>query len=277
MGALALTGQPAKQDPFRPLPGDVRFVPYGDVPALDAATDASTAAVFLEPVQGEGGVLPPPDGYLVAAQHAAHRAGALLVLDEVQTGIGRTGAWFAHQSTGARPDVVTLAKGLGGGLPIGACVALGDTAGLMTPGLHGSTFGGNPVACAAALAVLDTIERDGLLERAKSLGERITDGVLASGHPLVEGVRGSGLLLGVVLTDSVAKQAQAALADDGFLVNAVTTSVLRLAPPLVLSDDDADAFCAALPGALDRVGSTATVPVHDSAERRSGSSDGDPS
>ena len=260
MGALALTGQPAKQDPFRPLPGDVRFVPYGDPSALAAAVDESTAAVFLEPVQGEGGVLPAPDGYLAAAESAAHDAGALLVLDEVQTGIGRTGSWFAHQPSGVRPDVVTLAKGLGGGLPIGACVALGDAAALLTPGTHGSTFGGNPVSCAAALAVLDTVEREGLAERAKSLGERITDGVLATGHPLVAGVRGSGLLLGVVLAEPVAKAAQTELAGDGFLVNAVTPSVLRLAPPLVLSDDDADAFVAALPGALDRSRPAAAAP-----------------
>jgi acetylornithine/N-succinyldiaminopimelate aminotransferase len=253
MGALALTGQPAKRDPFAPLPGDVTHVPYGDVAALAAAVTADTAMVLLEPIQGEAGVVPPPPGYLAAAREITTRAGALLALDEVQTGIGRTGTWYAHQQDGVEPDVVTLAKGLGGGLPIGACLAFGPAAELFGPGSHGSTFGGNPVCCAAALAVLDTIAADDLLSRVKQLGERLTSGIEALGHPLVAGVRGAGLLLGVVLTDDVAQGAELALRQAGFLVNAIAPGVLRLAPPFVLTDEEVDAFLAALPSALDAV------------------------
>ncbi len=252
MGALALTGQAAKRTPFLPLPGDVTFVPYGDEAALVRAVDSSTAAVFLEPIQGENGVVPAPAGYLAASRRITRSVGSLLILDEVQTGIGRTGTWFAHQADGVEPDVVTLAKGLGGGLPIGACVAFGEAADLLAPGHHGSTFGGNPIACAAALAVLDTIEADGLLERADRLGRRITTAVEALRHPLVEGVRGSGLLLAVALRADIAAAVTAELADVGFLVNAVTPAALRLAPPLILTDEQADAFVAALPAALDR-------------------------
>jgi acetylornithine aminotransferase len=253
MGALALTGQPAKQDPFRPLPGEVTHVPYGDVEALRAAVTERTAAVFIEPIQGENGVVVPPEGYLAAARRITRATGTLLVLDEVQTGVGRTGHWFAHQAQGVEPDVVTLAKGLGGGLPIGATLAFGPAAHLLTPGQHGTTFGGNPVVAAAALAVLDTIESDGLLERVKALGERLRDGVEAIGHPLVEGVRGAGLLIGIVLTEPLAPQVQRAAQDAGLLVNAAVPDVVRLAPPLVLSDDQVEAFLQALPGVLDTV------------------------
>ncbi|MEY3734768.1 MAG: hypothetical protein RL347_2127, partial [Actinomycetota bacterium] len=182
MGSLALTAQPAKQDPFRPLPGDVVTVPFGDTSALAAAVDADTAAVFLEPIQGEGGVIPAPPGYLRAAREICDAHGALLVFDEVQTGIGRTGSWFAHQAmdNGVVPDVITLAKGLGGGLPIGAMVAFGEAAHLLGPGSHGSTFGGNPVSCAAALAVLDAIESDGLLARVGEVSARLTSIVSSS-------------------------------------------------------------------------------------------------
>ena len=251
MGALAMTGQPAKRAPFEPLPGGVSFVPYGDAGALDAAVGAQTAAVVLEPVLGEGGVVPAPDGYLEHARQVTRESGALLVLDEVQTGIGRTGAWFAHQTAGVEPDVLTLAKGLGGGLPVSACLAFGDAAALLQPGQHGTTFGGNPVSCAAALAVLDTIEADGLLGRAESLGKTLTAGITGLGHPLVAGMRGAGLMLGVVLTAPVAAAVEKALRDDGFLVNAVAADVLRLVPPLVLTDTQAEAFLAALPAALD--------------------------
>ena len=236
MGALALTAQPAKQDPFRPLPGEVAVVPFGDVDALRAAVDGDTAAVFLEPIQGEGGVIPAPIGYLSAAREACDAHGALLVLDEVQTGIGRTGSWFAHQAEGVAPDVVTLAKGLGGGLPIGACIAFGPAASLLGPGSHGSTFGGNPVSCAAALAVLDVIERDGLLDHARVAGERLTEIVTRSPH--VSHVRGRGLLLGAVLTEPRAAELESSARDHGLLVNAVAPDVIRLAPPLVLDDDD---------------------------------------
>src|SRR5690242_14724315 len=186
MGSLALTGQPAKQAPFAPLPGDVTHVPYGDVEALRAAVDDETAAVFLEPIMGEGGVVVPPAGYLVAAREITTRHGALLVLDEVQTGVGRTGAFYAHQHDGITPDIVTLAKGLGGGLPIGACLAIGEAADLLTPGLHGSTFGGNPVCTAAALAVLQVLADDGLVDRAGVLGKTLHHGIESLDHPLVE-------------------------------------------------------------------------------------------
>ncbi|MGK5733609.1 acetylornithine transaminase [Streptomyces sp. URMC 124] len=252
MGALALTGQPAKQDPFLPLPGDVSHVPYGDVAALRAAVSERTAAVVLEPVQGENGVVPAPPGYLRAAREITEAAGALLVLDEIQTGMGRTGHWFAHRAAGAEvePDVVTLAKGLGGGLPIGATLAFGRAAELLTPGQHGSTFGGNPVTCAAALAVLATIEADGLLGHVRRVGERLRAGIEATGHPLLREVRGAGLLLGVVLTEPVAARAQRAAQEAGFLVNAPLPDILRLAPPLILSEEQADAFVRALPGIL---------------------------
>ena len=236
MGSLALTAQPAKQEPFRPLPGDVVAVPFGDIAALEAAIDSDTAAVFLEPIQGEGGVIPAPSGYLSAARAACDAHGAMLVLDEVQTGVGRTGAWFAHLPEGVEPDVVTLAKGLGGGLPIGACIAFGDAAALLGPGSHGSTFGGNPVSCAAALCVLDVIARDQLLARASEAGAQITEIMLRS--PLVSHVRGRGLLLGVVLRAPVAAEVEAAARAQGLIVNAVAPDVVRLAPPLVLTDDD---------------------------------------
>ena len=251
MGALALTGQPAKRAPFEPLPAGVSFVPYGDVPALEKAVDDSTAAVVLEPVQGEAGVVVPAPGYLRAARDVTARAGALLVVDEVQTGIGRTGRWFAAQHEDVAADVVTLAKGLGGGLPIGACLAFGEAAALLTPGQHGSTFGGNPVSAAAALAVLDTIERDGLLERAASVGARIRSGVEDLGHPLVAGTRGLGLLLAIALTAPVSGLVESAARDAGFLVNAVEPSAVRLVPPLVVTDAQIDAFLDALPRVLD--------------------------
>ncbi|WP_406043839.1 acetylornithine transaminase [Micromonospora sp. NBC_00898] len=266
MGALALTGQPAKADPFRPLPGAVTHVEYGDVAALEAAVTDATAMVILEPIQGENGVVVPPAGYLSAARRITARHGALLVLDEVQTGIGRTGHWFAHQADGVEPDLVTLAKGLGGGLPIGACLAFGRAAELLGPGSHGTTFGGNPVSCAAALAVIATIANEGLLDHVKRIGERLRRGIEALGHPLVADVRGAGLLLGIVLTEPAAGAAAAELREAGFLVNPVQPGVLRLAPPLILTAEQADAFLAALPAALDAAApapaaATATSPT----------------
>jgi acetylornithine aminotransferase len=259
MGALALTGQPAKVDPFRPLPGPVTHVPYGDAGALAAAVTDRTAMVILEPIQGEAGVVVPPPGYLAAAREVADGHGALLVLDEVQTGIGRTGHWFAHQADGVQPDVITLAKGLGGGLPLSACVAFGAAASLLGPGSHGSTFGGNPVCCAAGLAVLDTIESEGLLDHAKRIGERLRAGIEALGHPLVAGVRGAGLLLGIVLRAPAAGAVNGLLQDSGFLANAAAPDVVRLAPPLILTAEQADAFLAALPAALDAASPTAAA------------------
>ncbi|MBU8860158.1 MULTISPECIES: acetylornithine transaminase [unclassified Micromonospora] len=250
MGALALTGQPAKADPFRPLPGDVTHVPFGDADALAEAVTDDTAMLIIEPIQGENGVVVPPPGYLAAARRITAARGALLVLDEVQTGVGRTGHWFAHQAEGVEPDVVTLAKGLGGGLPLGACLAFGRAADLLTPGSHGTTFGGNPVSCAAALAVVSTIAQEGLLDHVKRVGERLRRGVEALGHPLVREVRGAGLLLGIVLDQPVSGAATAALREAGFLVNPVQPDVVRLAPPLILTGAQADAFVAALPAAL---------------------------
>ncbi|WP_033341047.1 acetylornithine transaminase [Catenuloplanes japonicus] len=255
MGALALTGQPAKAAPFLPLPGQVTHVPYGDVSALKSAVTDETAMVLLEPIQGEGGVLVPPPGYLTAAREITTAKGALLALDEVQTGIGRTGHWFAHQAEGVEPDIVTLAKGLGGGLPIGAVLAFGRAATLFQPGMHASTFGGNPVSCAAALAVIQTIANEGLLDHVKRVGERLRHGIEALGHPLVSEVRGAGLLLGIVLTAPASGALAGVLKDAGFLVNAVAPHVVRLAPPLILTAEQADSFLAALPDALDTVSS----------------------
>jgi len=249
MGALALTAKAAYREPFEPLPGHVTFVPYGDSAALAAAVTDRTAAIVLEPIQGEAGVVVPPDDYLADARRISGDHGALLWLDEVQTGIGRTGHWFAAATDPqVAPDVVTVAKGLGGGIPIGACLGLGAAADLLQPGHHGTTFGGNPVACAAALAVLDTIVGDGLLDRATALGARLRHGVAADAR--VTAVRGRGLLVGIDVTVD-APQVVAAARGAGFIVNATGPHTVRLAPPLVLGDDDVDAFLAAWPGVLD--------------------------
>ncbi|MEV0948889.1 acetylornithine transaminase [Rhodococcus sp. NPDC049939] len=257
MGALALTGQAAKREPFEPMPPGVEHVPYGDLEALDRAVDADTAAVFLEPMMGESGVVVPPEGYLVGARKITADRGALLVLDEVQTGIGRTGSFYAYQACGIVPDVITLAKGLGGGMPIGACIATGVAADLLGPGKHGSTFGGNPVCAAAALAVLRTIAEDDLISRAESLGKTLFAGIEGIGHPLIDHVRGAGLLLGIVLTRDVASAVEKSARDAGYLVNAAQPGVVRLAPPLVLTDDQAEGFVAALPSILENTQSAA--------------------
>jgi len=250
MGALALTGQPAKRVPFEPMPAGVEFVPYGDIPALQAAVDDTVAAVFLEPILGEAGVVPAPDGYLAAARAITAEHGTLLVIDEVQTGIGRTGSWLAHSRSGIVPDVITLAKGLGGGLPIGAAVGIGPAAHLLQPGEHGSTFAGNPVCAAAALAVLDTIVADNLLDHVDALGKHIATGVEDLDHPLIDHVRGAGLLLGIVLTENLAPAAALAAREAGFIINAPAPGVLRLAPPLILTTEQADSFIEALPDIL---------------------------
>ena len=251
MGSLALTGQPSKREPFAPLPGDVLHVPYGDVAALAEAIDDETAAVFLEPIMGEAGVVVPPAGYLVAARELATTRGALLVLDEVQTGMGRTGTFFAHQHDGITPDIVTLAKGLGGGLPIGACIAVGPVGDLLTPGMHGSTFGGNPVCAAAALAVLGVLAADDLISRADVLGKTLHAGIESLRHPLVDHVRGRGLLRAIALSAPEGKAVEAAARDAGFLVNAAAPDVIRLAPPLIITEGQIADFLAALPGVLD--------------------------
>jgi acetylornithine/N-succinyldiaminopimelate aminotransferase len=249
MGALALTAKAAYREPFEPLPGSVTFVPYGEGEALASAVTDETAAVVLEPIQGEAGVVESPPGYLAAARRITRQHGALLWLDEVQTGIGRTGHWFcAATEPDVAPDVVTVAKGLGGGLPIGACVAVGAAADLLQPGNHGTTFGGNPVACAAALAVLDTIRDDGLLERARVLGVRLRAGL--ADHPSVTQMRGRGLLVGIdVAVDG--PRVVAAARSHGFLIGATGPHTVRLAPPLVLGDDEVEAFLAAWPRILD--------------------------
>jgi acetylornithine aminotransferase len=251
MGALSLTGKPSIRQPFQPFGVEVRFVPYGDVDALAAAVGPDTAAVFLEPCLGEGGVVPAPPGYLQAARAACDESGALLVLDEIQSGIGRTGQWFACLHEGVVPDVLTLAKGLGGGLPIGACIGLGACGTGLARGEHGSTFGGNPVACAAALAVLDTIEQDGLLASVTAVGAGLAAGIEAVEHPLVTGVRGSGLWRAIALAAPAAAAVETAAREAGFLVNAVQPDAVRLAPPLILSAPEAGSFTAALPGILD--------------------------
>jgi acetylornithine aminotransferase len=250
MGALALTAKAAYREPFEPLPGEVTFVPYGDTAALAEAVTDRTAAVVLEPLQGEAGVLVPPAGYLAEARRITRAHGALLWLDEVQTGVGRIGRWFAAATDpDVAPDVVTLAKGLAGGFPVGACLAIGAAGDLLQPGNHGTTFGGNPVACAAALAVLRVIEDEGLLERVTVLGQKLRDGLAAD--PRVSEVRGEGLLIGLDLTRPVSADVFGAALAAGFIVNNPTPERVRLAPPLVLGDDDAEAFLRAWPAILD--------------------------
>lgn len=251
MGALSLTSKQAYREPFEPLPGDVRWVPYGDVEALRGAVDDTVAAVVLEPIQGEAGVVDPPQGYLQAARDITSAAGALLWLDEVQTGIGRTGHWFAHQLEGVAPDLVTLAKGLGGGIPIGACIGLGAAGELLGPGQHGTTFGGNPVATAAALAVIDTIEHDGLLAHVGTVGDLLAEGL--ADHRMVAAVTGRGLMRGVVLTDPVAADVVAAGYDAGLVLNAPTPERLRLVPPLVLGVEEAQRAVRTVRSLLDEI------------------------
>ncbi|MHA7277966.1 acetylornithine transaminase [Arthrobacter sp. Hz1] len=249
MGALALTAKQAYREPFEPLPGGVEHLPFGDIDALVNAVDDTVAAVVIEPIQGEAGVRPLPPGYLLAARDVTTRAGALLILDEVQTGIGRTGSWFAHQPSGVVPDAMTLAKGLGGGFPIGALVTFGDAvSSLFAPGQHGTTFGGNPVATAAALATLHTIEATDLLGHAHDVGAWLR-AELATVDQVTE-VRGEGLLIGFDLDGDYAAEAVTEALHRGFIVNAPTPHTLRLAPPLILTRDQAATFTAALPGII---------------------------
>jgi len=253
LGALSVTGSPAKRLPFEPLPGPVTFVDYDDVDALRAAVTEHTAAVILEPVQGEGGIVIPGAGFLAAAREICDAAGALLVVDEVQSGIGRSGSWLMSTAQGVVPDIVTLAKGLAGGLPLGAVIAQGEAAEVFAPGDHGSTFGGNPVSCAAALAVIETIENDHLLDHVTAIGMRWASSFDACDHPLLASHRGAGLWRALELASPVAPAFDAAARDSGFLLNAVRPTSIRLAPPLILSANDADEFTAALPALLDAV------------------------
>jgi acetylornithine aminotransferase len=261
-GALALTHKLAYREPFEPLIPGVAHVPFGDEAALRAAVTTETAAVVLEPVQGEAGVLSPGTAYLQLARELTRQHGALLVLDEIQTGIGRTGTWFAFQQAGVVPDAITLAKGLGGGVPIGALVAFGpEVAGLLTAGQHGSTFGGNPLAATAGLAVLGAIEDEGLLDHAARAGQHLVDSVTALNHPLVAEVRGAGLLRAIVLTEPVAAIVAALARDAGFIVNPVAPDAIRLAPPLVVTTEELDSFVRALPALLDAATPAATNPA----------------
>ncbi|NUT73069.1 acetylornithine transaminase [Pseudarthrobacter sp. C4D7] len=249
MGALALTAKEAYRAPFEPLPGGVVHIPFGDIAALEAAVDHTVAAVFLEPIQGEAGVRPLPAGYLKAAREATSKAGALLILDEVQTGIGRTGKWFASEDAGIVPDAITLAKGLGGGFPIGAMITFGEhTSSLLSAGQHGTTFGGNPVATAAALATLHALENQHVLANAAAVGEHLRSGLAAI--PGVTEVRGEGLLIGFDLDADVAPAAVQAALDAGFIINSPGPRTIRLAPPLILTTAQADTFLAAFPAIL---------------------------
>ncbi|MDQ0691687.1 acetylornithine transaminase [Arthrobacter sp. W4I7] len=249
MGALALTAKEAYRAPFEPLPGGVVHIPFGDIEALEAAVDETVAAVFLEPIQGEAGVRPLPAGYLRTARELTTKAGALLILDEVQTGIGRTGKWLASEDAGIVPDAVTLAKGLGGGFPIGGLITFGDaTSSLLSAGQHGTTFGGNPVATAAALATLHAIESQDVLANVAAVGEHLRAALAAI--PGVTEVRGEGLLIGFDLDADVAPAVVQAGLDAGFIVNAPGPRTIRLAPPLVLTTAQADSFLAAFPAIL---------------------------
>ncbi|MDK8243481.1 acetylornithine transaminase [Corynebacterium sp. UMB10321] len=238
MGALAMTGQPDKQKPFEPLPAGVEFYPYGDIDALTALVEqnpSDTAAIILEPIQGETGVIPAPEGFLTQVRELCDKHGILFIADEVQTGVGRTGDFFAFQHEGVLPDVITMAKGLGGGLPIGATIARGEAAKLFTPGSHGTTFGGNPVSCAAATAVLATID-DAFLAEVRRKGQLLADAT--SKIPGVKEVRGRGLMLGVVLERPVAKRVVKLGLEHGVILNAPADDVIRLTPPLVISDEE---------------------------------------
>ncbi|KQB86475.1 acetylornithine transaminase [Corynebacterium lowii] len=253
MGALALTGQPAKRAPFEPLPGGVEFYPYGDAAYLRTLVETNpqeVAAIFLEPIQGETGVIPAPEGFLSAVRVLCDEYGILMVVDEVQTGIGRTGDFFAFEHDGVIPDVITLAKGLGAGLPIGACLAHGAAAELLGRGDHGTTFGGNPVACAAATVVLDTIG-DSFLDQVRRSGEYLRAAVAEL--PQVEFVRGRGLMLGVVLKTPVARQAVAAGWRAGIILNAPSDRVIRLVPPLVITREEMEEAVRRLGRVLDEI------------------------
>ena len=240
MGALALTGQPDKQRSFRPLPGGVEFYPFGDVEYLRQLVEQDpqdTAAIILEPIQGETGVIPAPAGFMKKVSELCDEYGVLLIVDEVQTGVGRTGTFFAHEVEGIQPDVITMAKGLGAGLPIGATITRGRAKGLFGPGSHGTTFGGNPVACAAANVVLDTVNAE-FLAGVTRKGDYVRQE--CEKYSIVDRVRGRGLMLGLVLSAPVAKQAVRDGLEHGLILNAPNENVLRLTPPLVISQHELD-------------------------------------
>lgn len=246
IGALSVTAHAAYRTPFEPLPGGVTWVPYGDLDALAAALDDTVAAVVAEPIQGENGVVEPPAGWLAGVRELTSAHGALLWVDEVQTGVGRCGSWLVSRDEGVVPDLVTLAKGLGGGVPVGACIAVGAAAELLQPGHHGSTFGGNPLAARAALEVLDVIEDEGLLAHVRSTGDWLAAAIERAGLARVRAVRGRGLLRGVLLTEPIAPQVVARGLEAGFILNAPRPDVLRLAPPLIVTRGHLEPFVDAL-------------------------------
>jgi len=252
MGSLALTGKPQMRQAFEPLPGGVEHLP-ATIEALEAAVDDAVSALILEPIQGEAGVVELPEGYLEAARELTSRHGALLIVDEIQTGAGRTGAWFGFQHAGITPDAITVAKGIGGGFPIGGLVTFGHASELFQKGMHGSTFGGNPLATAVANAVLGEIERAGLVENAARRGIELRERVLGLGSPLVSGVRGRGLLVGVGLAEPAAQAVVAAAMREGLIVNAANDHTIRIAPPLTIGDAELDEFEARFGRALDAV------------------------
>jgi acetylornithine aminotransferase/acetylornithine/N-succinyldiaminopimelate aminotransferase len=250
LAAVAATGQPKYSEPFAPLPPGFRHVPFGDLDAVRAATDRETVAVMVEPIQGESGVVPPPDGYLRGLRDWCDERDLLLIFDEVQTGLGRTGRWFAHQHEGALPDVMTLAKGLGGGVPIGACLAA-PRADVFEPGDHGSTFGGNPLACAAALATIATIEQEALVAHAAEMGELLAERLGALPH--VRQVRGRGLMQAIVLDQPRAREVQLKALSEGVIVNATDDETIRLVPPLIITARELDESVTRLRRALEKL------------------------
>ncbi|QXP87304.1 aspartate aminotransferase family protein [Methylococcus capsulatus] len=259
LATLSATGNPKVQEGFAPLVGGFVRLPYGDAEAVAAVDDPDVVAVLVEPVQGEGGVRIPPDDYLARLKSLCERRGWLLMLDEVQTGMGRTGRMFGHQHTGVTPDVMALAKALGNGVPIGACLARGVAAEMLTAGKHGSTFGGNPLACAAALAVIDTLTRQSLAQRAEILGQRLLDGFRTrlSGRPGVIEIRGLGLMIGLELERPCTRLVGMAL-ERGLLINVTAERTVRLLPPLILTDAQADdlveRLCSLVEAHLDAAG-----------------------
>ncbi|HWT32821.1 MAG TPA: acetylornithine transaminase [Microbacterium sp.] len=256
MGTLALTGKPAMRAPFEPMPAGVEHLD-STVEALEAAISDDVAAVFVEPIKGEAGVIDLPDGYLRAARELTARHGALLIVDEIQTGAGRTGDWFGFQHAGIVPDAITVAKGIGGGFPVGALITYGAASELFYPGTHGSTFGGNPLAAAAAVAVLGEIEASDLPANAVRRGAQIRDAVAAIGSPLVAGTSGRGLLIGVQLTAPVANDVVGAAQQRGLIVNAANESTIRIAPPLNIGDAEIAEFRPLFAESLAAVAATA--------------------
>jgi acetylornithine/N-succinyldiaminopimelate aminotransferase len=265
MGTLALTGKPAMQQPFLPMVPGVEFIDT-TIEALESAIDETVAAVFIEPIKGEAGVVDLPDGFLRAARDLTAQHGALLILDEIQTGAGRTGEWFAFQSAGIVPDAITVAKGIAGGFPIGALITFGDTGDLFYPGTHGSTFGGNPLATAVGAAVLREIERADLLANARERGAQLRDRIAAIGSPLVAGTRGRGLLIGVALSHPVAGAVVAAAQEHGLIINAANDETVRLAPALTIGDVEVEEFVELFTRALRTVEDALMLDDHTNSE-----------